>query len=1415
MTTQLTSLGISAGLSPTKIPDLSTSTTKPRTWLRIIPAALLTLALATIQARAATVFKEAGGVIVIEAEHYNARTANADGGIWRVIPTETSVPAGTPDMTNARDGAYVRSLPDSAGGGVNHNVAGDALNTPPFIDYSVVITTTGDYKLSMRWGGYDGSSDSIYASIVELKDTDPTQWYRYAKGIPTDFNDPAAGWDSSAAPNDITAGGAEIPAVWNIPTPGTYTIRITQREDGSSLDTICFQRTNLPDPGTPGPAESDLQTGFIISSQPPNKLALPPNTATFDVVAKVGDGGGAITYQWQSMAPGGTAFANIAGATSATYTTPATTEAQSGTKFRVLASNNGTTLTSFAGTLITDSTPPVLQHAYSGPSQTTLTITYNEALASSSTNTTNFTFTGGLTVTSAVLGNGGKTLYLKTSAQTASTAYTVTVNGVKDLAGNGVSASATFKGAVIVPNSLLARKYEGITGTAVANLTSDPKYPDGVTSVSFWPDFGITTFPGTGDTLGDNYGMEVTGFIVPTTTANYEFYIASDDASRLELSTDDSPANARVISFQNGCCNAYTHNPGILSSQPIALVANQRYYVRAYVKEGGGGDFLHIAWRNSVDDGDTTIPPDALSVIPGDNLETGYDPTVALNITQQPASKSAPANTPVSFTVAYSAYSPVYGTAGKVQWQSAPAGSSVFADIPGATQANYTIPLVATTDNGTQYQVVLTLGDTSQTSSVATLTVTTDNVPPTVSKFNGNLTSAIVTFSEPIDDVTGAAATSYSISPGGTIGTITVTTNSAGFGEAKLDLTGLTVGATYTVTIKNVKDKAGNAMAQTTKTFIAYSYYADFNDGNVPAGAYAVGVANVKPAGSAGNNDGSAFLELTAPAGSLNGAFNIGDVLNGGEVTNLTVKLKMYVGNGSGNPADGYSINIADNIDPTTSNSSEEGTGNGLTVTFDTYDNGGGEAPAIDVKWAGTIAAPSVIVPKAVLVNNKWVDIFIQLNGDPTAGTATITVIHDNVKYYDAVEIPFASIVGPKVSIAGRTGGEFERHAIDNVTLIYNAAVPIPQPPTVSITAPADGATLVAGAPATVTTTVVASAGVKNVELFANGTKLGETTTAPYSFPIPSVPAGIYVVTVKVTDNNDAAVTSSAITVTARPPNTTPKVLYLRATAGAFPSDTAAENYLFSRGLDVYDAPALPSVAADADGKVLVVISSTLGSGDILAKFRDVTVGVLAWENNIEDDMLETLNDATLDHNTIAGQLSIDLTAAGAAHQMGAGLPAGPVTVVTTATDLSWGRPVSTATIIAMISGDTNKATIYGIEKGANLIAADGTATGPAAAGRRVHFLMADNTFPLLTADGLKLFDAAVDWARGVGGNTAQPVISISRTGNQLTLTWTNGGTLQQAPTVLGAWTTASTTGTFTTTIPATAGLSFYRVIKP
>jgi hypothetical protein len=85
-----------------------------------------------------------------------------------------------------------------------------------------------------------------------------------------------------------------------------------------------------------------------ITTQPLNKAVTVGQTATFTVAAT---GTPAPSYQWQKDG------ANISGATSATYVTPATVAGDSGTKFDVVVSNSAGSITSNAATLTVNATP--------------------------------------------------------------------------------------------------------------------------------------------------------------------------------------------------------------------------------------------------------------------------------------------------------------------------------------------------------------------------------------------------------------------------------------------------------------------------------------------------------------------------------------------------------------------------------------------------------------------------------------------------------------------------------------------------------------------------------------------------------------------------------------------------------------------------------------------------------------------------------------------------------------------------------------------------------------------------------------------------------------------------------------------------------------------------------------------------
>ena len=163
------------------------------------------------------------------------------------------------------------------------------------------------------------------------------------------------------------------------------------------------------------------------------------------------------------------------------------------------------------------------------------------------------------------------------------------------------------------------------------------------------------------------------------------------------------------------------------------------------------------------------------------------------------------------------------------------------------------------------------------------------------------------------------------------------------------------------------------------------------------------------------------------------------------------------------------------------------------------------------------------------------------------------------------------------------------------------------------------------------------------------------------------------------------------------------------------------------------------SVAADANGKQVVVISSSSVSGSVNTKFRTTTVPVVTWEPGLFDDLGMT----ALGTSEVTGQQNLAIVAPG--HPLAAGL-SGTIAVTSVTSPFAAGSPNANATIVARIPGATT-ASLFAYELGA-------TMPGLVAPARRVALFMSDNTAAVFNASGTALFNAAIGWAVGGG---AQP----------------------------------------------------------
>jgi glucose/arabinose dehydrogenase len=190
------------------------------------------------------------------------------------------------------------------------------------------------------------------------------------------------------------------------------------------------------------------------------------------------------------------------------------------------------------------------------------------------------------------------------------------------------------------------------------------------------------------------------------------------------------------------------------------------------------------------------------------------------------------------------------------------------------------------------------------------------------------------------------------------------------------------------------------------------------------------------------------------------------------------------------------------------------------------------------------------------------------------------------------------------------------------------------------------------------------------------------------------------------------------------------------ATLGA--ADEAVRIRLEEKGYAVlWDIPSV-TTAAKADGKALLLISSTIRDVALGTRFRNVITPIVTWETHQFDDLGMT-RAAAGSFGVKPSQRRLDI--ARPAHPLAAGL-SGRVAVTTAPAPFAWGKPAASAVVVARLTGEPDRAAIFGYERGTAMV-------GLTAPGRRVGLFLGDATAGSLTPRGWALFDAAVRWASG------------------------------------------------------------------
>jgi uncharacterized repeat protein (TIGR02059 family) len=179
------------------------------------------------------------------------------------------------------------------------------------------------------------------------------------------------------------------------------------------------------------------------------------------------------------------------------------------------------------------------------------------------------------------------------------------------------------------------------------------------------------------------------------------------------------------------------------------------------------------------------------------------------------------------------------------------------------------------------------------------------------------------------------------------------------------------------------------------------------------------------------------------------------------------------------------------------------------------------------VEMTYNLALANIVPPAAaftVNVNN----VTRSVSTVAVSGNKVLITLASPVIYGDAVTVAYTKPASNplQTTSGGQVASMTARNVTNNVAAINN------QPPVVSISSPTKSTAYIA--PATITIDAIAfdpDGTVTKVEFYNDNTRLGESTTIPYSFTWKEVPAGTYSITAAATDNKGLRTVSAVVTV--------------------------------------------------------------------------------------------------------------------------------------------------------------------------------------------------------------------------------------------------------------------------------------------
>ena len=220
-----------------------------------------------------------------------------------------------------------------------------------------------------------------------------------------------------------------------------------------------------------------------------------------------------------------------------------------------------------------------------------------------------------------------------------------------------------------------------------------------------------------------NFTTRLTAYFYPPATGLYDFYVNSDDAGALFVSTDNTPGNAVMVAQETGWDNSWQWtatsatkcsatfqdaNGNLPFANGIQMNAGQPYFVALIHQDTGGGNNCEATF---ISHGATAPALGSYSAMTGNVIATYVPRSFTVAFTQQPGTVSVPLGGLVTLTAQGitdstsalgdegNAQTEYTNSAYYVQYQWTKNG----APIPGATSTSYSFGPVSPLDSAQQF----------------------------------------------------------------------------------------------------------------------------------------------------------------------------------------------------------------------------------------------------------------------------------------------------------------------------------------------------------------------------------------------------------------------------------------------------------------------------------------------------------------------------------------------------------------------------------------------------------------------------------------------------------------------------------------------------------------------------------------